>query len=252
MTVLVEPQLQPRIPSTGEDSAPISVFPTEDIVGRLSATMVDIHAPDRLAACRLQMPGSNEMTPEIRRSGNKAINFGSILRDSLDTVTPGTSLFRGPRPQGPFIRYLFSSRFPAILDLHGGHQKFRERNTARVARCSDAGNPTLPRSAPAARVRASPSGPPQINARFQGTAADIIRRAMVRMGRAFGRACLRKNAPFRCTTQAACPRVEAASRRGAGGPCTACDGKPRHCLRWRSTCRLEVDAGQRRDLGVAH
>jgi DNA polymerase-1 len=113
------------------------------------------------------------MPGEVRRRA-KAINFGIIYGISAFGLANQLGI---PREEaGAYIKkYRALPRHPR---LHGHHQGVREE--ARL--CAHAARPQvpLPRDRPSnASIRAF-NERASINARLQGTAADIIRRAMVR------------------------------------------------------------------------
>ena len=117
----------------------------------------------------------------------KAINFGIIYGISAFGLANQLSI---PREEaGDYIRRYFE-RFPGIKDYMDETKAFaRENGYVETIFGRRAHYPEIRSSNPQVRAfneRAS------INARLQGTAADIIRRAMMRMddallrGRAFG------------------------------------------------------------------
>jgi DNA polymerase-1 len=124
------------------------------------------------------------MPGEVRRRA-KAINFGIIYGISAFGLAAQLGIAR--EEAGAYIKKYFE-RFPGIRDYMEATKKFAKDNgyvlTLFGRKCHypdiRASNPTL-RSF---NERAS------INARLQGTAADIIRRAMIRMDAALARAKL--------------------------------------------------------------
>ena len=131
----------------------------------------DIHA---MTASEMFEVPLEEMTPEIRRQA-KAINFGVIYGIS------GFGLARNLRiprkdAQGFIDRYF--ERFRAYVSTWTAPLN-SPRSMATCRPCSGARS-TLRRSMRKGRRRALPKRA-AINAPIQGTAADVIRRAMIRM-----------------------------------------------------------------------
>ena len=123
-----------------------------------------------------------DMPAEVRRRA-KAINFGIIYGISAFGLANQLGIER--EEAGAYIKKYFE-RFPGHPRLHGRDQGVPPRRTAMCSRCSDA-NAITPRSpTPIASIRAF-NERAAINARLQGTAADIIRRAMVRMDAALAK-----------------------------------------------------------------
>jgi DNA polymerase-1 len=131
----------------------------------------DIHAAtaSRCSTCRLE-----EMTPDVRRQA-KAINFGVIYGIRASALR-GTCASRGPRRRASSTGI---SNVPRHPGLHGRHEGVCEIERIRGRRCSGARS-TRPRSTPRGRVPGF-AARAAINAPIQGTAADVIRRAMIRM-----------------------------------------------------------------------
>jgi DNA polymerase-1 len=115
------------------------------------------------------------MPPEVRRRA-KAINFGIIYGISAFGLANQLGIER--EEAGAYIRKYFE-RFPGIRDYMDTTKAFAKKNGyvltlfGRKCHYPDIVNPNP--SIRAFNERAA------INARLQGTAADIIRRAMVRM-----------------------------------------------------------------------
>ncbi len=135
-----------------------------------------------------------DMPGEVRRRA-KAINFGIIYGISAFGLANQLAI---PREEaGAYIKKYFE-RFPGIRDYMEETKAFAKKNgyvlTLFGRKCHypdiTAANPSLR----AFNERAA------INARLQGSAADIIRRAMVRIEPALARAKLNARCCFRCTT----------------------------------------------------
>ncbi len=140
---------------------------------------LDIHA--MTASEMFGVPVKN-MPAEVRRRA-KAINFGIIY--GISAFGLANQLGIGREEAGAYIKKYFE-RFPGYPRLHGRDQGVRQE--ARL--CGNAVRPQMPlsrisprriRSIRAFNERAA------INARLQGTAADIIRRAMIRMDAALAK-----------------------------------------------------------------
>ncbi|MBM7066257.1 DNA polymerase I [Actibacterium sp. 188UL27-1] len=132
---------------------------------------LDIHA---MTASEMFDVPLDEMTPEIRRQA-KAINFGVIYGIS------GFGLARNLRiPRGEAQAFIdrYFERFPGIKDYMDATVKFAKEN-GRVETLfgRKINTPEINAKGPAAGFAKRAA----INAPIQGTAADIIRRAMVRM-----------------------------------------------------------------------
>ena len=140
---------------------------------------LDIHA---MTASEMFGVPVKDMPGEVRRRA-KAINFGIIYGISAFGLANQLGIAR--EEAGAYIRKYFE-RFPGIRDYMEETKAVREEERLCARRCSAASAtirtspPRTPRSAP------STSAPP-INARLQGTAADIIRRAMIRMDAALAK-----------------------------------------------------------------
>ena len=125
----------------------------------------------------------------------KAINFGIIYGISAFGLANQLGI---PRDEaGAYIKKYFE-RFPGIRDYMDGMQGVLPR--ARL--CAHPLRPQVPLSRHPRRnpsVRAFDERA-AINAPLQGSAADIIRRAMVRMEPALARRSSRRRCCCRCTT----------------------------------------------------
>ncbi len=133
---------------------------------------LDIHA---MTASEMFGVPVEDMPGEVRRRA-KAINFGIIYGISAFGLANQLGI---PREEaGAYIKKYFE-RFPGIRDYMDETASSAAR-TATSSRCSGA-NATIPTSRrPIPSIRAF-NERAAINARLQGTAADIIRRAMIRM-----------------------------------------------------------------------
>jgi DNA polymerase-1 len=145
------------------------------------ADQVDIHAMTASEMFGVPVAG---MPAEVRRRA-KAINFGIIYGISAFGLANQLSI---PREEASdYIRRYFE-RFPGIKDYMDETKAFaRENGYVETIFGRRAHYPEIRASNPQIRAfneRAS------INARLQGTAADIIRRAMVRMDAALAEAGL--------------------------------------------------------------
>jgi DNA polymerase-1 len=142
---------------------------------------LDIHAMTASEMFGVPVKG---MPGEVRRRA-KAINFGIIYGISAFGLAAQLGIAR--EEAGAYIRKYFE-RFPGIRDYMDETKAFCKKNGYVVTlfgrKCHypeiKSPNPTVR----AFNERAS------INARLQGTAADIIRRAMIRMDAALARAKL--------------------------------------------------------------
>jgi DNA polymerase-1 len=116
-----------------------------------------------------------EMTGEVRRRA-KAINFGIIYGISAFGLASQLGIAR--EEAGAYIKKYFE-RFPGIRDYMEETKTFAKKNgyvtTLFGRKCH---YPDIANSNPSLRAFNERAA---INARLQGTAADIIRRAMVRM-----------------------------------------------------------------------
>jgi DNA polymerase I len=142
---------------------------------------LDIHA---MTASEMFGVPIKEMTPEVRRRA-KAINFGIIYGISAFGLANQLSISR--EEAGTYIRTYFE-RFPGIKDYMEETKKAVHRDgfvsTIFGRKCHYAQIGTKNPSERAFLERAA------INAPIQGSAADIIRRAMVRMEDALAQANL--------------------------------------------------------------
>jgi DNA polymerase-1 len=142
---------------------------------------LDIHA---MTASEMFGVPVKAMPGEVRRRA-KAINFGIIYGISAFGLANQLGIAR--EEAGAYIRKYFE-RFSGIRDYMEETKAFCKKNGyvltlfGRKCHYPDIASPNV--SVRAFNERAA------INARLQGTAADIIRRAMVRMDAALGRARL--------------------------------------------------------------
>ena len=133
---------------------------------------LDIHA---MTASEMFGVPIKEMTGEVRRRA-KAINFGIIYGISAFGLANQLGIAR--EEAGAYIKKYFE-RFPGIRDYMEETKAFAKKNgyvtTLFGRKCH---YPDIANSNPSLRAFNERAA---INARLQGTAADIIRRAMVRM-----------------------------------------------------------------------
>ena len=133
---------------------------------------VDIHA---MTASEMFGVPVKDMPPEVRRRA-KAINFGIIYGISAFGLANQLSIER--EEAGAYIKKYFE-RFPGIRDYMDETREFCRKNgyvlTLFGRKCH---YPDIKASNPSIR---SFNERAAINARLQGSAADIIRRAMMRM-----------------------------------------------------------------------
>ena len=116
----------------------------------------------------------DEMTPDIRRQA-KAINFGVIYGISGFGLARNLRIPRG-EAQGFIDRYF--ERFPGIKDYMNDTKAFaKEHGYVQTLFGRKIHTPEIGAKGP----RAGFAQRAAINAPIQGTAADVIRRAMVRM-----------------------------------------------------------------------
>ena len=128
----------------------------------------DIHA---MTASEMFNVPLDQMTPEIRRQA-KAINFGVIYGISGFGLARNLRIPRG-EAQGFIDRYF--ERFPGIKDYMDATIAFaKDHGYVQTLFGRKIHTPEIAAKGPRARRAA-------INAPIQGTAADIIRRAMIRM-----------------------------------------------------------------------
>jgi DNA polymerase-1 len=139
---------------------------------------LDIHA---MTASEMFGVPVNGMPGEIRRRA-KAINFGIIY--GISAFGLAAQLGIGREEAGAYIRKYFE-RFPGIRDFMEESKAFAKKNGyvftlfGRKCHYPDIASPNP--SIRSFNERAA------VNARLQGTAADIIRRAMVRMDEALAK-----------------------------------------------------------------
>ena len=132
---------------------------------------LDIHA---MTASEMFHVPMDEMTPEIRRQA-KAINFGVIYGISGFGLARNLRIPRGDA-QGFIDRYF--ERFPGIKDYMDETTAFaKEHGYVQTLFGRRIHTPEITARGP----RAGFARRAAINAPIQGTAADIIRRAMIRM-----------------------------------------------------------------------
>ena len=133
---------------------------------------VDIHATT--AAEMFGVPVKN-MPAEVRRRA-KAINFGIIY--GISAFGLAAQLGIGPKEAGDYIKKYFE-RFPGIRDYMDETREFcREHGYVLTLFGRKCHYPDIKASNPSIR---SFNERAAINARLQGSAADIIRRAMIRI-----------------------------------------------------------------------
>jgi len=139
---------------------------------------LDIHAMTASEMFGVPIAG---MPGEVRRRA-KAINFGIIYGISAFGLANQLGIER--EEAGAYIRKYFE-RFPGIRDYMEASKAFARKNgyvlTLFGRKCH---YPEIASSNPSIRAFNERAA---INARLQGTAADIIRRAMVRMDGALAR-----------------------------------------------------------------
>ena len=141
----------------------------------------DIHA---LTASEMFGVPIKDMTPEVRRRA-KAINFGIIY--GISAFGLAAQLGIGREEAGAYIKKYFE-RFPGIRDYMEESKAFCRANgyvTTLFGRKMH--YPDIKAKNPSVRAFNERAA---INARLQGTAADIIRRAMARMDEALSEAGL--------------------------------------------------------------
>jgi len=139
---------------------------------------LDIHAMTASEMFGVPVKG---MPPEVRRRA-KAINFGIIYGISAYGLAAQLGIAR--EEAGAYIRKYFE-RFPGIRDYMEETKAFCKKNgyvtTLFGRKCH---YPDIVNSNPSVRAFNERAA---INARLQGTAADIIRRAMIRMDEALAK-----------------------------------------------------------------
>jgi DNA polymerase-1 len=144
---------------------------------------IDIHAMTASEMFSVPVEG---MPPEVRRRA-KAINFGIIYGISAFGLANQLSI---PREEaGDYIKRYFE-RFPGIRDYMEGTKAFaRASGYVETIFGRRAHYPEIRSSNPSMRAFNERAA---INAPIQGSAADIIRRAMIRMENALAEAGLTK------------------------------------------------------------
>jgi DNA polymerase-1 len=142
---------------------------------------VDIHA---MTASEMFGVPVKDMPGEVRRRA-KAINFGIIYGISAFGLANQLGIER--EEAGAYIKKYFE-RFPGIRDYMDATREFcREHGFVATLFGRKCHYPDIRNSNPSIRAFNERAA---INARLQGSAADIIRRAMVRMDEALGEAKL--------------------------------------------------------------
>ena len=141
----------------------------------------------------------------------RSINFGLIYGMSAFGLAQQPR-HRARRRRSSYIDSYFA-RYPGVARLHGAHARARRASRATSRRCSAAGC-GCPTSTPAA-ARAAPAPSAQaINAPMQGTAADLIKLAMIAVQRlARARAARDASSSCRCTTSwcSKCPTASSSA-----------------------------------------
>ena len=133
---------------------------------------VDIHA---MTASEMFGVPVKDMPSEIRRRA-KAINFGIIY--GISAFGLGAQLGIDPKEAGAYIKKYFE-RFPGIRDYMNETRDFcRDHGYVLTLFGRKCHYPEIKNSNPSIRAFNERAA---INARLQGSAADIIRRAMIRM-----------------------------------------------------------------------
>jgi DNA polymerase-1 len=131
----------------------------------------DIHA---MTASEMFDVPMDEMTPDVRRQA-KAINFGVIYGISGFGLARNLRIPRS-EAQGFIDRYF--ERFPGIKDYMDDTVKFaKEHSYVQTLFGRKINTPEINAKGPGAGFAKRAA----INAPIQGTAADVIRRAMIRM-----------------------------------------------------------------------
>jgi DNA polymerase-1 len=143
---------------------------------------VDIHA---MTASEMFGVPVKDMPGDVRRRA-KAINFGIIYGISAFGLANQLSIER--EEAGAYIKKYFE-RFPGIKDYMDETREFcREKGYVETLFGRKCHYPDIRNSNPSIRAFNERAA---INARLQGSAADIIRRAMIRMDDALGEAKLK-------------------------------------------------------------
>ena len=152
---------------------------------------IDIHA---MTASEMFGVPVKDMPGEVRRRA-KAINFGIIYGISAFGLANQLAIAR--EEAAAYIKKYFE-RFPGIRDYMDETKEFCRKHgyvlTLFGRKCH---YPDIRASNPSLRAFNERAA---INARLQGSAADIIRRAMVRMDPALARPSSRGRCCYRCTT----------------------------------------------------
>ena len=153
---------------------------------------LDIHA---MTASEMFGVPVKDMPADVRRRA-KAINFGIIYGISAFGLANQLGIER--EEAGAYIKKYFE-RFPGIRDYMDETREFcREHGYVETLFGRKCHYPDIKNSNPSIR---SFNERAAINARLQGTAADIIRRAMMRMEAGAGEGqAQRADAACRCTT----------------------------------------------------
>jgi DNA polymerase-1 len=134
----------------------------------------DIHAATASEMFNVPL---EEMTPEIRRQA-KAINFGVIYGISAFGLARN---LRIPREEAKGFIDRYFERFPGIRDYMDETKAFAKKNAyVQTLFGRKIHTPEINAKGPTAGFAQRAA----INAPIQGTAADVIRRAMIRMERA--------------------------------------------------------------------
>ena len=133
---------------------------------------VDIHAMTASEMFGVPVKG---MPPEVRRRA-KAINFGIIY--GISAFGLGAQLGIDPKEAGEYIKKYFE-RFPGIRAYMNETREFcRQHGYVETLFGRKCHYPEIKNSNPSIRAFNERAA---INARLQGSAADIIRRAMIRI-----------------------------------------------------------------------
>ena len=205
---------------------------------RAFADGLDIHAMTASEMFGVPVEG---MPAEIRRRA-KAINFGIVYGISAFGLANQLGIDQGEA--GAYIKTYFE-RFPGIRAYMDATQR-RGARARLSSRPSSAARSTSPPSAPSPSAERQFGERAAINAPIQGAAADIIRRAMIRMPGA-----LKRGRPDGADAAAGARRtgLRGPGGRGRARPCavvkrvmeTAPPSRP-----WRCPCRWWSRRGRRR------
>ena len=176
---------------------------------------VDIHA---MTASEMFSVPVKDMPPDIRRRA-KAINFGIIYGISAFGLANQLSIER--EEAGAYIKKYFE-RFPGIRDYMDETREFCRTNgyvlTLFGRKCH---YPDIKASNPSIR---SFNERAAINARLQGSAADIIRRAMMRMEGAMAKDKLSAQMLLQVHDELIFEVPDGEVAKNSAG-CEACDGR---------------------------